>query len=169
MPAEDSPERTALENLISSLANNHDSPIFQPHITFGTFPSDLDVSTIESALANVDLRRNIRFADVKTGSTFFQSVFIAVVPNPVLEELLKTVHDTLGLPTKTPEFPHMSLFYGDHRKQEIADELRLSGTVKEVEGGVSVAGIHGLKLAAPWIVLCDGPVSEWQVLRKLSH
>ncbi|KZT39712.1 hypothetical protein SISSUDRAFT_984419, partial [Sistotremastrum suecicum HHB10207 ss-3] len=109
------------------------------------------------------------FADVKTGSTFFQSVFISVVPDPVLEEHQTTVHDVLGLPKKTPEFPHISLFYGDHRKQEIADELRLSGIVKEVEGGISVAGLQGFKLAPPWIVLCDGPVSDWRVLKKLSH
>ncbi|EJD53224.1 LigT-like protein [Auricularia subglabra TFB-10046 SS5] len=159
-----------MQGLISELSARHSSPLFAPHITLCTVPSNTPnyLERLKDACAGLP-KQDVKFDAVETGGTFFQSVFIAVHPSAALVELKKAIFERLGLPdADMPRFPHMSLYYGDERKQEIRDRLYEDGTVETLpEGGVFVGGSKGWPVNEIWIARCEGEVKTWEILAKV--
>lgn len=102
-----------------------------------------------------------------------------------LHEYIMAALDRDGASPSAPAFPHMSICYiadedGDAERKRTADELASA----VVEGsGIGGAAMVALRCGGPeqghvwlsgfegtevWIVRCEGPVEDWQVLQKVS-
>lgn len=158
-----------MQGIITELSERYGSPIFAPHITLCTVPSDTPLEKLKAAATNLPAQR-VRFDAVETGGTLFQSVFIAVHPSDELRALQSAVSERLGVKdVQIPHFPHLSLYYGNDKKQEISDKLHAEGIVQRRDGGgVLVDGTDGFPVSEVWIVLCDGGVATWQVLGRVQ-
>lgn len=112
----------------------------------------------------------LSFEEVRTGATFYQSVFIAIQPSAQLSQLHQHVHGTLGVQPKTPEFPHLSLYYGDEGKDEIVRKLYQTGITHNLEskGTVTVGGIKEFLASEIWVVKCADRPLEWTVVDKIA-
>lgn len=111
----------------------------------------------------------LSFEQVRTGSTFYQSVFIAIQSSLQLSQLHQHVHNTLGVQPKTPEYPHLSLYYGDEGKDEIVEKLKQDGDTNnlDVNGMVAVGGVQGFLATEIWVVNCVGRPEEWSIIDKV--
>lgn len=160
-----------MQGIITELSERHNSPIFAPHITLCTVPSDTPVEKLKDVAANLPAVELVRFDAVETGGTFYQSVFVAIHPSDELRALQSTVFERLGLENvKMPNFPHLSLYYGDDaaKKTAIRDRLHADGIVQRCEaGGVTVDSTERFPINEVWITRCDGPVADWQVLARV--
>ncbi|KAL8283738.1 hypothetical protein RQP46_005533 [Phenoliferia psychrophenolica] len=130
-PSQSSLEGIHLSSLITSLATNHSTPLFAPHVTLltgidaSTPPTEL-LATIRSALAtfptpagpfSLTLTSLGSKADEKN---YFQYLFVKVDPNAKLLALRKAVREALlpeAVAAKPDDFfPHLSLMYGEDTK-----------------------------------------------------
>lgn len=124
----------------SSEQKNVSYPTFYPHITLASIPDSMadELETIGIALppkraepsgvtpSNADPSPSkpiiCKFAALTVGDVYHRSVYIAVAlserQSPGLAALHAQVHEKLGIPTKTPAFPHMSLVYIDQGDAE---------------------------------------------------
>lgn len=149
-----------LETLITTLSEKQSSPKFHPHVTLASLPQCISLEEITTCLLDAIPVEPImiNFRGVQTGQTYFQSVFIAIEATQTILDLHKHVHGTLGVQPKTPQFPHLSLYYGDKDKQEtarIAEKLLLATT-------------SGFRTTDIWIVNCEGRPESWSILEKFQ-
>jgi 2',3'-cyclic-nucleotide 3'-phosphodiesterase len=166
VPSPSSFAATALQNLIASLSKTHSSPSFPPHITLANLPACISIPEIISSLSSEE-KIKVAFEEVRTGKTFFQSVFAAIQASSRLSQLHEHVHKTLGVQAKTPEFAHLSLYYGDEGKEEMATQLQEDGVVELDAGRCIVAGVHNFMVEDIWVVQCQGRPEEWSVVEKV--
>ncbi|TDL25015.1 LigT-like protein [Rickenella mellea] len=157
-------------------------PSFPPHITLGSFPSETPLSEITSAITSLADPLRIKFKSIDVGDHFFRSVFISIENTTKLRELHGAIHDALKLERKTPNFPHLSLYYIAESKaserQLVLDNLWKKGRlVRLSEGEVALNLDHSggqerliSEFAAKEavIALCDGPVEEWKILDTIT-
>jgi len=172
-----------LETLITSIAKQHGSPIFQPHITLFTVPSSPSISLAEPEKllppkSDLPISVPIIFKRVCTGATFFQSVFIELELGHD-SGVLQAMYDgafirNQGLVKdggKPPYHPHLSLYYGTpsiEEKEAIVANLEKDGVIDATSSPVEVAGVQGgFDVNEIWIVRCEGPVEGWEVLHRL--
>lgn len=153
--------------MIESLSKTHSSPCFPPHVTLASLPNCISPQEIVSCLSSQQ-QVTLSFEQVRTGTTFYQSVFIAVQPSSQLSQLHQHVHRTLGIQPRTPEFPHLSLYYGDEGKAEIVRKLQEDGITQNVNGKLAVDGITEFLGMEVWVVSCVGRPEEWSVTDKIS-
>jgi len=162
-------------------------PSITPHITLLS-SRDATADTLLRALPPT-LRRTIpvAFQALTVGDHYFRSVFLSAKETLELIALQGHIVAMLGkdgVSLSAPAFPHMSVCYiadedGDAERERAAEELRAAGAVVEdLEGGgvalrcgdseqeqVLLSGFEGTEV---WVVRCDGPVQDWQVLQKVS-
>ncbi|KAG9010492.1 hypothetical protein FRB94_010257 [Tulasnella sp. JGI-2019a] len=180
-----------LEALIAEIASKHSSPVFQPHITLLALPSDSPITSdaILPPLSELPATIPITFNKVCAGQSYFQSVLVEleIKDGSTLDELYKATlkkneglvkgedaSSELGGRFLRPFYPHLSLYYG-----EVSAEVR-SAIIKGLvdEGKVQPAGVHspltivgvegGFQVTDIWVVKCDGPTRDWQVLEKIK-
>lgn len=164
-------ELEQLQPVLDDLAKHGNGPAFQPHVTLVSFPSSTALP-----LPPLHFDRfppmTLRFLDVETGKSYFQSVLIAVDLIPELGELHDSVRQTLEkpLPPGGSYFAHLSLFYGEDQsvKEALLRRLYEKGTAVKNEGnpGVTVAGLTEIHVREVWLVRSEGPPEEWEVLQK---
>jgi Cyclic phosphodiesterase-like protein len=110
----------------------------------------------------------LSFEQVRTGPTFYQSVFIAIQPSQQLSQLHQHVHESLQSQPRTPEFPHLSLYYGDEGKDEVLQKLQEDGVIHNLDGPVIVGGIREFLAMEVWVVDCVGKPEEWSIIGKVA-
>ncbi|KAK7037997.1 cyclic phosphodiesterase [Favolaschia claudopus] len=163
----------------STLAPSY--PTFEPHITLASLPptvSSLDF--ILSSNLHVGAAIPLTCDGVEVGDHYFRSVYIAVGLSPVLRDLHSQVHQKLGIPPKTPKFPHMSLCYisdGDAaagERDRFYQGLQHTGKIRNEGSSVSLnCGGFGEDWLSTfycqeiWLVSCEGPVESWVVQQKI--
>ncbi|KAG8858507.1 hypothetical protein FRB96_005178 [Tulasnella sp. 330] len=180
-----------LEALISEIAAKQSSPVFQPHITLLSLPSGSRISSDSILPRKADLPETvpITFNKVCAGRSYFQSVLVELklTAGSTLEELYNAVLGLdegllAGANTQSeegsrylrPYYPHLSLFYGDvpmEAREAIIKDLIEEGQVESVDGypPLTIVGVEGGFLVVElWIVKCDGPTKDWQVLEKIK-
>ncbi|KIO17546.1 hypothetical protein M407DRAFT_170429, partial [Tulasnella calospora MUT 4182] len=179
----------ALGAVIASIASRYKSPKFQPHITLLSFPAtpDIDSDALLPPQAQLPSAIPITFQQICTGKTYFQSVLIELEKreDSVLQALynqVKTFNQknrgnsippTIeGMPISTkPFYPHLSLYYGDPSmevKEEIIEALAAEGAIS-ISGPLTVGGVEGgFHVSEIWVVRTEGPVEEWEVLKKVK-
>ena len=164
-------------------------PSFEPHITLGTFPSTTPIDKLKDAIPPNTHPLPIHFSSVRSGDHYFRSVYVKIKLTEELSRLHAHIHDTLGLSAKTPEFPHLSLFYvsDDYasERERMANRLTSSGCVRssaaeavelvvfssqdEKDNGQGLQRVvQGFEAPEIWIVQCEGPVESWVVLDRVS-
>ncbi|GAA5891157.1 hypothetical protein JCM8208_002520 [Rhodotorula glutinis] len=176
-----------LSSLISTLAAEHSTPEFSPHVTLlSGIPSSAELPPLLDSLrtALAEWRQShtapLHLAFDSLGSkaaerVFFQYLFALVDDsNEPLLALRKATRDALLSPEqriKADDYmPHLSLMYGedDERKsaQRIMDELRREGgEVRCVEGGrCAVKGHEGIEIDEVQVWRCEGPPEAWRMV-----
>jgi len=156
-------------------------PYIEPHITLASM-SNVSLDEIREAVGKTQLALDIRFQSVEVGQHFFRSAYIAVIPSPELVALHQNVHGTLGIESRTPSFPHISLCYISDEdaangqrlqyKQALVESGKLrdnsDGTIRLNCGiGDEEDWLSGFIAPEIWITACDGPVEEWKVHDKI--
>ncbi|KAJ7172185.1 hypothetical protein C8R46DRAFT_1085049 [Mycena filopes] len=100
-------------------------PAFTPHITLASLPHpEPSLATILSAIPDTQHALPITFDAVAVGDHFFRSVFLAVRPTAALRDLHQHVHAKLGIPEKTPKYPHISLCYINDEDAAAGERMR---------------------------------------------
>ncbi|KAI0361867.1 hypothetical protein OH77DRAFT_1416045 [Trametes cingulata] len=163
-------------------------PPFDPHVTLASHPSD--ASALRAALPTGQRAIPVRFKSLEVGDKYFMSVFVAVhsPPGSPLETLRDHLREKLG-EQAVPPVAHLSLYYIDDADKEerertaetLRSELRVleSGQGEErsvrlacvdddVEGEQEPEILEGFDGEEIWVVKCEGPVPEWEVLEKIN-
>ncbi|KAG2150196.1 2',3'-cyclic-nucleotide 3'-phosphodiesterase, partial [Suillus cothurnatus] len=161
-------------------------PEITPHITLassGKATQDAILRAIPSTFRPIP----VEFQKLEVGDHYFRSVFISVKKTTelvALHEHIMAALDREGASPSAPAFPHMSISYiadedGVAERKKAADELRATTVVESPETGlesvvlrcgnseegcVYLASFEGTEV---WIVRCEGPVQDWQVLHKI--
>src|SRR5207247_7864878 len=102
----------ALQSLSHSMAAEHRTVSFRPHLTVCGVPGDL--AMLDAAAAYIRECGLLPLTVAKTavtgaGITPFRAVFIEVENSPGLREFRERLRDIVGAPPLIP--PHISLFY----------------------------------------------------------
>ncbi|OAX41715.1 LigT-like protein [Rhizopogon vinicolor AM-OR11-026] len=162
-------------------------PEIIPHITLAS-SREATQDTMLRALPTTLRPIPIKFRKLEVGDHYFRSVFMSVEKTAelvALHEHIMAALDRDGASPSAPAFPHMSISYiadedGYAERKRAADELKASTVVEgseisgtetftcfrcgEESGHMRVMGFGGMEV---WIVRCEGPVQDWQVLREI--
>ncbi|KAJ7438496.1 2',3'-cyclic-nucleotide 3'-phosphodiesterase [Mycena latifolia] len=160
-------------------------PSFQPHITLAALPDPApSPAAILAAIPDALPALSITFDAVEVGDHFFRSVYLAIRPTPALLDLHDHVHAVLGIPPKTPKYPHISLCYITDEDAAAGERARYfqalesAGRIRADDGGsVSLNcgepggeedWISGFDSPEIWVARCEGPVETWTVEEKIA-
>ncbi|PSS35621.1 hypothetical protein PHLCEN_2v1444 [Hermanssonia centrifuga] len=154
-------------------------PHFPPHVTLATVKTSPEAwDTLSNAIPTHQSTIPVTFKAVKTGDTYFMSLYVEVHDTGKLHELREHLKESLS-PMPVPPIPHLSLFYIDDEKPEERVEMmeELIHTNRIVERGQDNVAldcslpstqdvmdddlISGFIGAEIWIVKCDGPPNTW--------
>jgi 2',3'-cyclic-nucleotide 3'-phosphodiesterase len=165
--------REALERIMHSRPGLY--PRFTPHITIGSARSYAD------ARKGIPADRSpvaVRFHDVIAGPGYFSAVFVAIAQDAQIMQLETTVRAGLGSSAMaTPRYPHQTFAYmdGEGARVQLVNEYMQRGVFRTKEGGegrvLNCGGgvlVDGYTADAIWIVDCNGPIAEWQVLEVIA-
>jgi 2',3'-cyclic-nucleotide 3'-phosphodiesterase len=159
-------------------ASPHSYPRFDAHITIASGAASLDEMRRAVPPATARAPVPVRFRAVEAGPTFTRSVLVAVAPDAELCALERAARAGLGKSEPPPSFPHMSFAYIDDaeagERARFIEEYEEKGIFvrKQGEEGVELDcgegdRVDGFVGSALWIVRCEGPVEEWEVLEKI--
>lgn len=167
-------------------------PHFEPHITLASgIPPSLSPGTLLTHCIPRTLHAPLHapFLSLETGTVYTRSVYVAVHPTAELRALHAHVRGALGAlgvgEPRSPCFPHMSLCYVDDadagERGAVVEGLVGSGRAVAVAGGEGLAldcggggeeeeerWLSGFDGEEIWVVRCEGPVEQWEVLDKFS-
>ncbi|RDX47033.1 hypothetical protein OH76DRAFT_1406418 [Lentinus brumalis] len=160
-------------------------PPFQPHVTLA---SSSDPAALRAAVPRGQSAIPVRFKSLEVGAKYFMSVFVAVHSSPgsPLENLREHLRASLG-DAAVPPVAHLSLYYIDEADKGERENTarRLKSELRVLEGGrgeeseVKIACfyddieeeqdpelIDGFEGEEIWMVRCEGPVPDWEVVEK---
>ncbi|KAJ7221043.1 2',3'-cyclic-nucleotide 3'-phosphodiesterase [Mycena haematopus] len=158
-------------------------PKFEPHITLASIPDSMSsLDTILSSIPDAQPALPITFDAIEVGDHYFRSVYVAVHLSPALVELHRHVHEKLGIPPRTPKYPHISLCYINDddaaagERDKYFQQLEKSAKIRQDETSVSLncgepgeedwlPGFHAPEI---WITRCQGPVETWTIAEKIA-
>lgn len=117
-----------LQDIIDNLANELNSPVFQPHMTLLDMPGGQQEVLEKAVLLAKELEPfNIEFGEISFSTTYFQNVFVRIKSNTKLMEAnlkAKSIYQV----ENNVFMPHMSLLYGDHDmevREKIASRVKI--------------------------------------------
>ncbi|KAI8982859.1 2',3'-cyclic-nucleotide 3'-phosphodiesterase [Trametes punicea] len=162
-------------------------PEFHPHVTLA---SSRDATALRAAIPAEQRVVPVRFKSLEVGDKYYMSVYVAVhtPPGSPLKTLREHLRARLGSEA-VPPVAHLSLYYIDdadeaeraRTAETLRSELRVleSGRGEErvvrlacvdddVEGEQEPEILDGFDGDEIWVVRCEGPVPEWEVLEKIS-
>lgn len=149
VPEKGSRENEELDDTISRLSEEFDSPDFTPHVTVvgGIEEEKSEVLTAVAELSEKFETLELAFQGLHFSTTFHQCNYLLVEPTAELLEMRERLRKELELPVDM-YVPHLSLIYGDielgereelHRKlkkEDFPDGLTTSRlVVYETSGG----------------------------------
>ncbi|KAI0374664.1 hypothetical protein BV20DRAFT_383416 [Pilatotrama ljubarskyi] len=161
-------------------------PPFDPHVTLASHPSD--ASALRAAIPSGQRAFGVRFKSLEVGDKYFMSVYVAVhsPPGSPLETLREHLREKLG-EQAVPPVAHLSLYYIDDADKEerertaetLRSELRVLESGRGEARSVSLACVDDDGEQEPeildsfdgeeiWVVKCEGPVPEWEVIEKIE-
>ena len=160
-------------------------PRFHPHVTLA---SSTDANALRAAIPSGQKSVPVSFKTLEVGDKYFMSVFVAVhsPPDSPLHLLREHLRAALG-GRAIPPLPHLSLYYIDEADKEareytarkLKSELRVlesgrgeDSAVKlacfydDIEGEQDPELIEGFAGVEVWLVKCEGPVPDWEIMEK---
>jgi hypothetical protein len=139
--------RSTFVNLIRELSERFATPLFEPHITLaGGLSGGNDLLPKARLVAARISAIPIRFMDPACAESFFQSVFLPVVPSERLSSANLAIADIYGLLVNRSYNPHLSLVYGllpAATKQEIVNRIAQTSIPAFVAGTLQVQETNG--------------------------
>lgn len=117
-----------LRDLIESLAQRFDAPVFEPHVTLlGGIRSDNEQKLIETcaAIAGKTPPFVLNLTQTDMTSEYYRSLFVRIREQGELTELYRRAVENLE--GRTEFMPHISLLYADLGRDEKADLIREIG------------------------------------------
>lgn len=178
-------------------------PSFEPHITIASFSASTTHEELQAALTRQKTRldltssadvehpkphMSLAFRALSTEDAFFRSVLIDIIPSPALENLRDLVFQALPYgETKSPRFPHLSLYYIPDEYAADRERTRNGlwakyGRAKDDAGKPAVGFqlpsaetegedpglLTGMTVTEIQIVRCEGPPEGWEVMHRIS-
>ncbi len=126
------PVFSELDNVISSLAEKYNAPVFHPHLTIlSSVEKSLQEiqQTIERAVVNFEPWQ-LSLGPVSFSTTYFQSVFVRVNSIAPLMNINLSLKKAFGFENSV-YMPHISLLYGDHdmkTREKITKEITIKNS-----------------------------------------
>lgn len=117
-----------LRDLVESLAQRFDAPVFEPHVTLlGGIRSDNEQTLIDSCATIAEKTAPFELSLTQTDMTseYYRSLFVRIREQGALTELYKEAVEQLE--GRTEFMPHISLLYADLGRDEKADLIREIG------------------------------------------
>lgn len=119
IPSEE--DRTFFQEIIDTLAQEYDAPVFTPHVTIysGECASDESPSEIlEQATLGIQ-SFSLKVDNILYSQEFTKILFVQFHPNSILSQISETIRSSLKTPSDFTLNPHMSLIY-----QQISEETK---------------------------------------------
>lgn len=121
-------ERARFGDLIRTLAAQHGTPGFEPHITLlgGIAGAEATAIAAATALAHRIAPLHIRLAEIGQRDSYFQCLFVHAVPDVALLQAHRCARDAFARRDDAEFLPHLSLVYGNldrFQKASIASQL----------------------------------------------
>ncbi len=109
-----------LQERINKLSKKYDTPSFEPHVTLisGLERSETEMKALLNTLAASVSPFELTLSKAGYRDTFYQSLFIYVQKNKVLDELRKRSCRLFDCSETNSYSPHLSLLYGDLSQNE---------------------------------------------------
>lgn len=122
------PVRDHLAATIGRLADLHNAPRFQPHITLAPAfetAADAALAVIRSAAVRLS-PVEVTFAAIRHEQTYFRSLYLIAEPSAQLAAFHEAARKAWALDTSWSFMPHLSLLYSDisdEEKRSIIDTI----------------------------------------------
>ncbi|OBZ69313.1 hypothetical protein A0H81_10967 [Grifola frondosa] len=178
---------TGSEADVESNEGGYGSGVVLPHVTLASVPSTTHIAKLQESIPSDQQIVPIRFRSLEVGEKYFMSVFVAVRHTPELDALRAHLSESFG-EYAVPALPHLSLYYIDDADQDeraltverLKNEFKV---IRATEDSVTLncspekpsksipasldqlAGFEGCEI---WVVKCEGPVYDWEVLECIS-
>ncbi|HAG83677.1 MAG TPA: cyclic phosphodiesterase-like protein [Cyanobacteria bacterium UBA12227] len=117
-------DRSFFQDIIDSLAKEHNAPTFTPHVTIYSgeyIPDESLDELIEKATQRVQ-PFSLRVDSISYTNEFTKTVFVQFQPHPILTQISETIHRNSLHPSDFTLNPHLSLIY-KHLSEEIKIDL----------------------------------------------
>jgi 2'-5' RNA ligase len=126
-------ERARFGDLIRTLAEQHGTPGFEPHITLlgGIAGAQAPAITATAVLARRIAPLHIRLAEIGQRDSYYQCLFVHTVPDAALLQAHRLARAELARRDDAEFVPHLSIVYGNlGRAQKAAIMARLGARLE---------------------------------------
>lgn len=124
------PERARLRELIRTLAQQHGTPVFEPHVTLlgGIDDAQPTALAATAALARRIAPLRIRLGEIGQRDSYFQCLFVHAIPDAALLQAHRLAREAFARREDAEFLPHLSLVYG------ILDQPQKAAIVAQLGG-----------------------------------
>ncbi len=160
IPAE--PARSFFQSVINDLAQRHDAPVFEPHVTI--FVGANRVGAAERALSEVarEWRSiNLKTLEIDQSDEFIKTLFVQFALNRRLRQINKTIRDAATDSSHYELKPHLSLFY---KTMPAAARRKLASSIIVPYSEIGFDALRAVRCVSPTRSRAD--VEAWQVMAK---
>jgi 2'-5' RNA ligase len=165
IPAE--PERSFFQRLINDLAQQHDAPLFEPHVTI--FVGANHVPAAERALSEAARYcRSIKLEaiGIDHSGEFIKTLFVQFAPSTELRRLNKMIRSAAQDSSDYELKPHLSLLY-----KKVSPEVRrhLASSIKLPFSKIEFDVLKVIRCLSPTQTTVD--VEAWRAIatKPVSH
>jgi Cyclic phosphodiesterase-like protein len=122
-------DRAFLQNLINDLAQAHESPVFEPHVTLysGTYAPDEPLDLILAQAVDEVEPLPLRVDRISYTPQFTKTLFVQFCASPRLSRLSDRIRACSSRPSDYVLDPHLSLMY-NHMSE--AEQQRLAVSIQ---------------------------------------
>jgi 2'-5' RNA ligase len=158
IPAE--PARSFFQRLINDFAQQHDAPVFEPHVT--VFVGTNRVGAAERSLSRV--AREWKSIELETlgidhSDEFIKTLFLQFAPNKRLRQINETIRDTAKDSSHYQLKPHLSLLY---KTMPAAVRREMAASISVPYSEVSFDTMRAVRCVSPTRSRTD--VEVWRVV-----
>lgn len=158
IPAE--PPRSFFQRLINDFAQQHDAPVFEPHVT--VFVGANRVGAAERALSQVArdwYPTKLKTLGIAHSDEFIKTLFVRFAPNKRLRQINETIRDAAQDPSRYELEPHLSLLY---KMMPAALRREVAASISVPYSEVSFDAIKAVRCVSPTQSRAD--VEVWRVV-----
>lgn len=111
--------KSILDEIILSLSQRYESPLFEPHVTVYAGHLTLEETrSVISSIANAFSGFALTIASISYDNTFTKTLFLTFEHSEKLESLALSIRNAITKPSDYVLDAHLSLIYGDMDEQE---------------------------------------------------
>lgn len=161
-------DRAFFQEIIDTLAQEYDAPIFTPHVTIysGEYAVDESpVELIEKATHKVQ-SFSLRVDKLLYTDEFTKALFVQFHQNAILSKISETIHTSSRTPSDFALNPHLSLIYkqmSEETKKKLTTSLSLPKSevfFDEVRAISASQRVQGREDVESWKVICTSKLQS---------